>query len=51
MAFGSIPPGVDEYTNPITGATYKRGPNNVWTQIDDYNKVEIDDLVDGLAGS
>ena len=44
MPFPTIDPSVDEYTNPITGASYMRGPNNVWTQVDQFNKVDVDVL-------
>ena len=41
MPFPTIDPNVNEYQNPITQASYARGPNNVWTQIDQFNKVDI----------
>lgn len=44
MPFPTIDPAVNEYTNPITGATYARGPNDVWTQTDQFNTVDIETL-------
>lgn len=48
MPFPTIDPSVDEYYNPITEATYMRGPNNVWTQVDAFNKVDVDTLKDAF---
>ena len=48
MPFPTINSGVNEYTNPVTGATYMRGPNDVWTQTDQFNTVDIDTLKDAF---
>ena len=48
MPFPSIDPSVNEYYNPVTEATYARGPNDVWTQTDQFNKVDVDVLKDAF---
>ena len=48
MPFPTIDPSVNEYYNPITEATYRRGPNDVWTQVDAFNKVDVSTLKDAF---